>query len=82
MHLRFALLALGMVACGSSASSMSVGPAGGLVSSQDDVLTLVLWPGALGEFVEFTIVPSADAPESFGPAYEITPNPELGIDVV
>lgn len=59
---------------------MSVGPAGGLVSSQDDAFTLVLWPGALGEYVEFEIAQASDAPESFGPAYRITPNPTLGID--
>src|SRR5687768_9806329 len=80
VHLRFALLAaVGLVACGPPASSMSVGPAGGLVSSEDDGLTLVLWPGALGEFVELTIAASAGAPESFGPAYEITANPPSAV---
>jgi len=81
VHSRFALLATtAVIACGSPPSRMSVGPAGGLVSSPDDVMTLVLWPGALGDYVEFEIAEASDAPESFGPAYRITPNPTLGID--
>jgi hypothetical protein len=86
VHSRSVLVAaIGLVACGSPPSRMSVGPAGGLVSSEDDTLTLVFWPGALGEYVELTIVQSAATPESFGPAYEVTTDPplagELGIDV-
>lgn len=41
---------------------------------------MVLWPGALGGWEDFEVVQTSDAPESFGPAYRVTPNLALGID--
>lgn len=69
-----------LISCTPAASPTSVGPAGGLVASDDDAFTLVLWPGALGEFHDFEIVQTEDAPESFGQAYRVTPNVALGVD--
>lgn len=56
-----------------------IGPEGGVISSEDDGFTMVLWPGALGEYFDFVVEPAAEAPPSFGLAYSVTPNPELGI---
>lgn len=91
MHLaagfRAVVLALGslgavaIAACKPTVAHNSVGPAGGVVTSDDDVLTLVLWPGALGSWEDFEVTATEDAPESYGQAYAVSPNPTLGIDV-
>src|SRR4029079_6284487 len=59
----------------------TVGPAGGLVSSYDDVLTLVFLPGALDHDHEIVIFPSDEPPLVFGPAYRVEPNIDLAVDV-
>lgn len=73
--------AVAIAACKPTVAHNSVGPAGGVVTSDDDVLTLVLWPGALGSWEDFEVTATEDAPESFGQAYAVSPNPTLGIDV-
>lgn len=70
---------LSIAACGSGPSSASIGPQGGIISSEDDGLTIVIWPGALGRYEDFEIVPSQMAPESFGQAYRVRPNVELAV---
>lgn len=59
----------------------TIGPAGGLVSSYDDVLTLVFQPGALTEEHEIVVFPSDEPPLIFGPAYRVKPDLELEVDV-
>lgn len=59
----------------------TIGPAGGLVSSHDEVLTLVFQPGALEHEEEIEIFPSDEPPLVFGPAYRVRPNIELAVDV-
>jgi hypothetical protein len=59
----------------------TIGPAGGLVSSHDEVLTLVFQPGALEHEEEIEIFPSDEPPLVFGPAYRVKPNLELAVDV-
>ncbi len=79
-------LAVGTVAacaslsCQTTPSSATIGPQGGLISSDDDGLTIVLWPGALGEYQTFEIVASDMAPASYGQAYRVRPNVALGVD--
>jgi hypothetical protein len=59
----------------------TIGPAGGLVSSHDDVLTLTFLPGALSRDHEIVIFPSDEPPLVFGPAYRVKPDIELAVDV-
>jgi len=66
--------------CGKPQSGASIGPPGGIVTSEDDGLTIVIWPGALGQFETFAITPSEMTPDSFGQAYRVQPNVELGVD--
>lgn len=74
------LAALILSSCQSPPSPTAVGPAGGVVASADDGLTLVLWPGALGQWEDFEITPSDMPPEAFGQAYRVQPNVSLGVD--
>jgi hypothetical protein len=67
------------VSCGKPAAS-SIGPQGGIVTSEDDGLTIVIWPGALGTFEDFEITPSEMTPDSFGQAYRVQPNLPLAVD--
>lgn len=57
----------------------TIGPEGGVVTSDDDGFTMILWPGALGEYVDFVVTPAVEVPMAFGDAYAVTPNPDLGI---
>jgi hypothetical protein len=59
----------------------TIGPAGGLISSHDQVLTLVFQPGSLTRDHELEIFPSDEPPLIFGPAYRVKPDIELEIDV-
>jgi hypothetical protein len=59
----------------------TIGPAGGLISSHDDVLTLVFQPGALDREHEIVIFPSDEPPLVFGPAYRVKPDIALAVDV-
>ncbi len=59
----------------------TIGPAGGLISSHDDVLTLVFQPGALGSDTEIEVFPSDEPPPIFGPAYRVRPDIPLAVDV-
>jgi hypothetical protein len=80
-------LALGLLAAGGCAEERedlvrkTIGTAGGLVSSHDDVLTLVFLPGALDGDHEIEIFPSDEPPLVFGPAYRVKPDLELAVDV-
>jgi hypothetical protein len=75
---------LGLAACGDPGPDhvvrKTIGPRGGLVSSHDRVLTLVLQPGALTRDVEIEVFPSDEPPPIFGPAYRVRPQLELLID--
>lgn len=75
---------VGLVACGEPDPEhvvrKTVGPQGGLVSSHDDVLTIVLLPGALTREVEIEVFPSDEPPPIFGPAYRVRPHVELLVD--
>jgi hypothetical protein len=73
-----ALVLLACCACHGSASQ-SVGPDGGLIATDDDVLTIVIQPGALGEWIDIDIERSDEPPESFGPAYRVKPNLPLEV---
>ncbi len=59
----------------------TIGAAGGLVSSHDEVLTLVFQPGAFTGDQEIVIFPSDAPPAIFGPAYRVKPDIELMVDV-
>lgn len=59
----------------------TIGPSGGLVSSHDDVLTLVFQPGALTREHEIVVFPSDEPPAIIGPAYRVKPDIELLVDV-
>ncbi len=57
----------------------TIGPEGGLISSQDNVLTVVLQPGALDREVDVEVFPSSEPPAVFGPAYRVRPDIELSV---
>lgn len=79
-----ALVPLAVVGCDDGRDDVArqvIGPAGGLVSSHDGVLTLVFQPGALIEDHEIEIFPSDEPPLIFGPAYRVKPDIELRVDV-
>lgn len=59
----------------------TIGPAGGLVSSHDDVLTLVFQPGALTREYEIEIFPSEEPPLIFGSAYRVKPEIDLAVNL-
>jgi hypothetical protein len=58
----------------------TIGTDGGLISSHDGVLTIVLQAGALTEATEIEVFPSDEPPRVFGPAYRVRPNVPLEID--
>jgi hypothetical protein len=58
----------------------TIGPEGGVIASHDDVLQLVILPGALSRTVEIEIEPSDVPPPIFGPAYRVRPDIDLEID--
>lgn len=68
-----------LAACTPPAKSNSIGPQGGLIASEDDGLTLVIWPGALGQYEDFEIVATNSAPDSYGQAYRVRPNVQLSV---
>lgn len=57
-----------------------VGPAGGLVTSVDSVLTIAIPPGALEEELEIFIERTNEPPDVLGQAYLVRPNPVLRFD--
>jgi len=59
----------------------TIGPHGGLISSHDDVLTLVFQPGALSEDTEIEISPSDEPPPIFGLTYRVRPDEPVMVDV-
>ena len=75
---------LGFVACGDPDPDdlvrKTIGPRGGLISSYDQVLTIVLQPGALERELEIEVFPSDEPPPIFGPAYRVRPQVELLVD--
>lgn len=60
--------------------SKRIGPEGGVVSSHDDVLQIVILGGALTKAVDIEIYPSDEPPPIFGPAYRVRPDIPLEID--
>lgn len=74
----------GVVGCGGDGPAdvvrKTIGPEGGLVTSHDEVLTIVLQPGALSREVEIEVFPSDEPPPIFGPAYRVRPHVELMVD--
>ena len=58
----------------------SIGPEGGLITSHDGVLTIVLQPAALPRTIDVEIFPSDEPPVIFGPAYRVRPDIELDVD--
>jgi hypothetical protein len=70
-----------VAACGDSDPDhlvrKTIGPQGGLIGSYDQVLTIVLQPGALSREVEIEVFPSDEPPPIFGPAYRVRPQLEL-----
>ena len=54
-----------------------IGAEGGVLRSEDGVLTLSFGAGSLGEEYEFRIVETLDAPPSIGLAYHVEPAVEL-----
>jgi hypothetical protein len=81
-----ALLALGLCGCqeppvSSEIAMQVIGPAGGIITSSDGVLTLAIPPGALDQQVELFIERTDEPPAVFGPAYLVRPSPELRYDL-
>jgi hypothetical protein len=68
-----------LAACSPPAKTNRIGPQGGLVASEDDGLSIVIWPGALGRYEDFEIVATNSAPDSYGQAYQVRPNVELSV---
>jgi hypothetical protein len=58
-----------------------IGPDGGVVSSEDGVLTLTVRPDSLSDELEVRVAASEDPPDVFGPAYRISPNPALALNM-
>ncbi|MCA9705291.1 MAG: PT domain-containing protein [Myxococcales bacterium] len=78
------LLLLATGACADEREDLvrkTIGPSGGLISSHDDVLTLVFQPGALDREYDVEIFPSDEPPLIFGQAYRVKPDVELAVDV-
>jgi len=50
-----------------------IGPAGGLIVSEDRVLTIAIQPDALSEPTQIWVEATDAPPESLGPAYEVLP---------
>ncbi|MCB9718767.1 MAG: VCBS repeat-containing protein [Myxococcales bacterium] len=75
---------LGLGACGepthADAVRKTIGPEGGLITSHDGVLTIVLLPGALSSEVEVEVFPSDEPPPIFGLTYRVRPDIELMFD--
>ncbi len=76
---QLAVVAVGS-SCGGKPSANSIGPQGGILTSEDDALTIVLWPGALGSYEDFSITPSEMTPDSYGQPYRVQPNVDLAVD--
>lgn len=79
-----ALAVLCAVGCADESADVvrkTIGIDGGLISSHDEVLTLVFQPGALTRDHEIEIFPSDEPPLVFGPAYRVKPDIELLVDV-
>jgi hypothetical protein len=57
----------------------AIGPDGGLIATDDDVLTIIIQPGALGEWVDIEIEASDAPPPSFAQAYRVRPNVPLAV---
>lgn len=77
-------LLVALAACGGEREDLvrkTIGTAGGLISSHDEVLTLVFQPGALTRDYEIEIFPSDEPPLIFGPAYRVKPDIDLEVDV-
>jgi len=55
----------------------TIGRPGGLMHSNDNVITIAIQPEALDEDVDFCIVESDRPPEVYGSAYRVFPNPSL-----
>lgn len=81
-----AVLAPGLGGCQEASKESEVarkviGPAGGTITSADDVLTLAIPPGALDDEIELFIERTGEPPAVFGQAYIVQPNPALRYDL-
>ena len=76
--------ALGLAGCqseeGPTLVRRTIGPEGGVIASHDEVLQIVIPPGALPRSVDIEIEPSDVPPPIFGPAYRVRPDIDLEID--
>jgi hypothetical protein len=72
-----ACLALGSCAGAPEERCATIGRAGGLLFSADNVLTIALPPEALDEDIDFCVVQSERGPDIYGNAYRVYPNPAL-----
>lgn len=70
-------MALGSCAGAPEERCTTLGREGGLMFSSDNVLAIAITPEALDEDTRFCIVKSERAPEIYGNAYRVYPNPEL-----
>lgn len=76
------MVALCVGACGNDDEQVVtkiIGAEGGLISSHDRRLTIVLQPGAVGADTEITIFPSEAPPDIYGAAYRVQPDIELRV---
>ena len=79
------VLAVALAGCGDDPEPAklvrkAIGTDGGLISSHDGVLTIVIQAGALSETTTIEIFPSDEPPLVFGPAYRVRPNIPLEVD--
>jgi len=75
-------LVAGLVSCGDGEPEVVrkvIGAEGGLITSYDDRLTIVLQPGAVSDDTEITIFPSDVPPSIYGAAYRVQPDIELNV---
>lgn len=72
-----ACLVIGSCAAAPEERCATIGRAGGLLFSADNVLTIALQPEALDEDTDFCVVESERGPEIYGKAYRVYPNPKL-----
>jgi hypothetical protein len=57
----------------------TIGAGGGVITSADSVLSIVVRPNALEQDTEVSIERTDEPPDVFGPAYRVRPNVELAV---
>ncbi|MCH9687247.1 MAG: VCBS repeat-containing protein [Deltaproteobacteria bacterium] len=61
---------------------VQLGPEGGLLASQDGVLSIIIPPGALSEVVVITVGLTTESPASLGTAYRVQPSIDLAVPAI